>query len=215
MSGVSRSAKGPTIGLALSALIALIGCGQTGGGGEVSSNPALTPNGTPILALSTSPGSVVISSTTAGLTVLHAELLNPANHLPVGGVPVSFSASDGSLASPTVITDVNGSANDTLFVPAAATGASIDVSANAHGASRKLTIPVASLAAIELSALPDAIQCLNDSPGLSVIQVLALDASNNPLANVSVAFTVSGGATLTSAAATTDANGRATVTATA
>ncbi|HTY55590.1 MAG TPA: Ig-like domain-containing protein [Candidatus Binataceae bacterium] len=213
MSHVSRLKWRVLIGLALGALLALSGCGGGGGGSASASTPS-NPDETPILALSASPTSVVISASTPGSTVLHAELLNPGDRLPVGGISVSFSASGGSLAAATVTSDVNGSANNTLFVPAAATGSSIQVTAQAHGASRSLTISVVSLASIELAALPSSLQCTNGSPGLSVIQATALDASNNPLQNVTIDFSESGAATLNSSTAVTAVNGQATVTAT-
>jgi hypothetical protein len=119
MSRASRLKWRALISLALGALLALSGCGGGGGGNAAASTP-LNPEGVPILALSASPTSVVISASTPGSTVLHAELLDPGDHLPVGGIPVSFSASGGSLATATVISDVNGSADNTLFVPAAA-----------------------------------------------------------------------------------------------
>ncbi len=214
MRRASQSTRGLAIGLALAGLLALCGCGQ-GGAGGIPTNAELSPKAVPILAISASPSTVVVSSTTPASTAIHAEVLNASNHLPVIGLPVSFSTSKGSLTSTTEITDTNGSANNTLFVAAAATGSSAQVTVNAHGATQKLTIPVVSLAIIELSAMPDTLQCSNGNAGLSVVQALARDASNNPLANVQITFSPSGGATLASTVATTNSSGQATITATA
>jgi len=215
MSRVSQSIRGWPVGLALAGLMMLCGCGQGGIGGGTPADGSLSDAAVPVMALNASPSTLVVSSTTSASTTLHAELLNPANNLPVGGVPVAFTASGGNLASTTVTTDTNGSANDTLVVAASASCSSLDVSASADGASQKLTIAVVSLATLQLSAMPNTLQCSNGNPGLSVVQALALDASNNPLANVQIAFSAVGGATLTSQAATTNASGQATVTATA
>ncbi|MGD0074909.1 MAG: Ig-like domain-containing protein, partial [Candidatus Binataceae bacterium] len=215
MSRASRPTRRLLIGLASVVSLALYGCGQGGSGGGSPANSQLSPNAVPILAAAANPSTVVISSTAAASTTVHAEVLNPANDLPLIGVPVSFSTSEGSLASSTESTDANGSANNTLFIAAGASGSSADVTVSAQGATRKLTIPIVSLANIELSATPNTLQCSNGNPGLSVIQALALDASNNPLGNVPITFTPSGGATLASTVATTNSSGQANITATA
>lgn len=207
-----QSISGSLPALALAAMMALNGCGQ-GGVGNASSSPSANSAAAPIFDLNASPTDIVISATTSGSATLHAELLNPGSHLPMSGIPVSFTASGGSLANADVTTDVNGSANTSLLISAASNSSSIDVTATAHGTTRKITVAVLSLANVELTAQPTTLQCSNGGAGLSVIQAMALDASNNPLANVQISFAASGGATLNSSIATTDALGQATVTA--
>jgi hypothetical protein len=209
-----QSICGSLPALALAALMTLNGCGQ-GGVGNASSSPSASSAAAPVFALNASPSDIVISSTTSGSATLHAELLNPASHLPMTGIPVSFTTSGGSLANAEVTTDVNGSANTGLLISAASNSSSIEVTATARGSTRTITVAVLSLANLELSAQPATLQCSNGSAGLSVIQALALDASNSPLANVQVSFAASGGATLNSLIAVTNAEGQATVTASA
>ncbi len=217
MSRALRSVRALLAGIGLVGTLLLVhGCGQGGiGGSTTGGGPgSKPPPPVPILALSANPKNVVVSRAAGGSTTLTAQVVDAKTHVPLGGIPVSFFASAGNLASATAVSDSNGAATNSLAVAAGSSAASIDVSAHAHGASQSVSISVADLAVISLSASPSFLQCSNGSSGLSVVQALALDTANNPVVGARIAFSASGGGSV-SPLATTDSNGQATVTVTA
>ena len=216
MNRVLHSSRALLAGIGLVGTLLLVhGCGQGGiGGSTTGGGPGPKPPPVPILALSANPNVVVVSTTASGSSSLTAQVLDAKTHVPLGGIPVSFFASAGKLASAAVVSDSNGTATDSLAVAAGSSAASIDVSAHAHGAGESLSILVADLAVISLSSSPSFLQCSNGSSGLSLVQALALDTANNPVVGARIAFSASGGGTV-SPLATTDVNGQATATVTA
>ncbi len=216
MNRVLRSIRALLVGIGLVGTLMVHGCGQGGIGGPTAEGGpgSEPPPPVPILALSANPNTVVVSTIASGSSSLTAQVVDATSHTPLSGILVSFFASAGNLASATAVSDSNGTATDSLAVAAGSSAGLIDVSAHANGAGQSLSISVANLATISLSASPSFMQCSNGSSGLSLVQALALDSANNPVVGARVAFSASGGGTV-SPLATTDSNGQATVTVTA
>ena len=192
--------------------LALIGCGKAGLGGSAPASggpplPAVTP---PILALNATPTDIVVSSSAPGTSSLSAEVVDPTTHLPAPGILVSFQAATGTLSTPVAVSDANGNAGAQLTVAAGTPPSKDSVTARAQGSAQSLSLPIADLATVTLSASPSFANCAGENPGLSVITALALDSANTPLAGVTIAFSADGG-TL-NPLAVTDTNGLASTT---
>ena len=144
----ARAIFGLLIVAAVVELPLLHGCGQggTGGGsGGAGSGSSLPPAPVPLLALSANPETVVVSASAGGTSDLTVQLADRNTHLPLAGIPVSFFASGGKLASATAASDHNGVATDSLNVAAGAPDSSLTVSAHAHGGGQSLSLTVANL----------------------------------------------------------------------
>ena len=179
---------------------------------------AATPNS--IAVVSGTPQSAAINTAFAPLVVLVKNTLNN----PMAGATVTFavpgSGASATLSSSTATTDATGkasitaTANTTAGGPytVAATVAGVAAAANfaltnTPGAPAKITVIGGSPQSVKIS-----------TPFANALQVQVLDAGSNPVPGATVTFAAPGSGastTLSSTTATTDVNGKASVTATA
>ncbi len=207
MNRISRSISVLLVGAALAELLLVHACGKLGEPASGAGGSKLPAAVVPEVGLAASPTTVVVSAVAPGATALTAQLVDPTTQLPARGVPVTFSATTGQLSANTAVSDPNGVASVVLNVPAGTPGSTGDVTARAHGASSSVSLPIADLAAITLSASPSFASCSAAGPGLSVINALALDSSNRAIPGVTISFNSDGGSV--SPLSTTDSDGTA------
>ena len=174
-----------------------------------------------ITVIGGSPQSAKISTPFAN--ALQVQVLDAGNN-PVPGATVTFAApgsgASTTLSSTTATTDANGKASVTATANATA-GGPYTVTATVAGVSG-----AANFALTNTSGIAAAITVIGGSPQsakistpfANALQVQVLDAGSNPVPGATVTFAAPGSGastTLSSTTATTDANGKASVTATA
>ncbi|MBG0639189.1 Ig-like domain-containing protein [Enterobacter asburiae] len=141
-----------------------------------------------------------------------------ANGLPLAGVVVSFSATNGAnVASAKATTDQSGVATTTLTSTKAGISAvTASVSNATGGSSQSLDAhfvaddSTATISAGNLTVTTDDAKA--DGSATNAVKAIVTDANGNVLAGQSVSFSASNGATVITASATTDADGVATTT---
>jgi adhesin/invasin len=162
-----------------------------------------------VMSLVAAPGVIPADGTSS--SVLTATI-GDANGNPVGaGVPVSWATTDGTLSTPTGVTDAASKATVTLKSSTKMGTATVTVKAAAGEA----TAPVAFAAnnatakVAALVALPTSIPANNITT--SSLEATIEDANGNPVAGAPVAWHTSLG-TLSNSTTTTDTNGKSVVT---
>ncbi len=204
-------------GIGTSGAITGSSSGGSSSGGSSSGGKTIVPAS--LTALSSATTIPVDGSQAATITVLAR---NSSNEL-ISGVDVSFSASTGGglAVSGTGITNSSGAVTATLTAVDATVGTPITVTATAGGLTATVKVQVvtsstaATTAVASLGLSTSSATILTDGTTTATITALALDAGNNVLAGVPVAFTttsnVAGTAgALAASGATTGADGTVT-----
>ena len=130
---------------------------------------------------------------------------------PVAGVTVNWGTvgNSGTLSASSSVTDASGKASISLTVPSTATTAQV-VASIQGGASVTFTVPVSSHPTRIVSLIGTTDEASVGFVGALPVQVL--DEFNNPVAGVTVTWTIlSGGGTLSATTAITDGSGKAEV----
>jgi hypothetical protein len=145
--------------------------------------------------------SVVLTTNTAELAAepssaatLSAIVRDSSNNV-LAGVPVTFSASSGSLAILDGTTDANGVARAVLGLAGDITPRTITVTASAGGLSDNIGIDVVARPAFvaTLYLLSDVGQLLSDGSGVAGLTAIVVDSQNNVIAGIPVAFSSNAG----------------------
>lgn len=134
-----------------------------------------------------------------------------AGNAGIANQAVTFSASSGTLQSPSVLTDASGVATATLIAGSDKTNRNIVVTVSSGTKSGQITVPVtgtgitiAGEASLQISTAA--------KPVTSIYTLRALDSSSNPVFGAALTLTSALGNTLSASNVITDATGTATVT---
>ncbi len=173
------------------------------------------PLSVPVEAAGNLVGSVLLTAAGASIVAdgfsslaLSVQVNDPSG-TPIAGTPVTLTATDGTLTSEIVQTDVAGSAGFSLI--SSTTAGAVRVTASAGGVTNSVTVDFT-------AGVPAAFDSFNLSPntvsvlGSSLLQAKVVDANGNPVPGEAVTFVVTqngSGASTTSVAAATDASGQA------
>jgi Invasin, domain 3/Bacterial Ig-like domain (group 1)/Bacterial Ig-like domain (group 2) len=168
---------------------------------------------------STSQVGVSTSTVTAGGTVTLTLRARDqyGNAITVGGRTVVFTASGGSSAGQISATSDDGDGSYSATFSATTAGTATTIGASIDGAPVTSTLPTVTVVAgtpARIAVVAGNGQQANAGSAVSVAPVVAVyDALDNPLAGVTVTFTVTaGGGSVTGTTPTTDGTGRASVT---
>jgi antitoxin component YwqK of YwqJK toxin-antitoxin module/plastocyanin len=123
------------------------------------------------------------------------------------GTEVRFTTTSGSLSA-TTATTTNGEASITLTSPTTIGSADITATVGEVSGTAKVDFIAGSITSLTVTANPATLSA--DGTSTSTIQIKAVDANGNPVADSNIGITAERG-TLSAASATTDANGVATV----
>ena len=136
-----------------------------------------------------------------------------ANNLPVEGVTILLSTTQGTLSETLGTTDPDGQFFVSIIIPPGTPAGSVTVTGTAQGASGNVTIPIidpsSPLTTLILTATPPVVDRVTG--GTSVITATALDGNNLPIVGIDVLFTSTDGA-VDFLTATTGGDGQASVT---
>ncbi|MEY4761900.1 MAG: hypothetical protein RLZZ200_1756, partial [Pseudomonadota bacterium] len=156
--------------------------------------------------------SVIVASSMSALptdgsatATITATVRNSSN-VGVSGVPVSFSATSGSLAVVTAVSDSSGNVTATLSIGTDHTARNITVSATAGGVTGSTVVSVGGLYVV--TATTSAPSIPSDGSVPAEIRAYVRNASNQLVQGVTVTFTASSGG-LTVTQAVTDSTGTA------
>jgi len=160
------------------------------------------------------PGTVTVTSGTNKLvadgsatTLITATVKDPDGINIADGTEVKFTTTSGSLSA-TTATTTNGEATVTLTSPTAIGSADITATVCEVSGTAKVDFIAGPITSLTVTANPATLPADGCSTG--TIQIKAVDANGNPVADSNIGITAEHG-TLSAASATTDANGLATV----
>ncbi len=192
---------------AVAALVAAAGCDRV---------PLLAPSGSSITL--TASANVLPAN---GTTTLIAQVIEASGTPPQTGTHVTFTTTLGTIRPDNASTDVNGQVHVTFDAGAASGTATITaISGGAGGGTTgsgtsttagtsnqiKIAIGTAAVGAVSVTASPATVPAVG---GDSTVAAHVLDTNGSPIGGIAVFFSTTAG-TLSTALATSDANGQAT-----
>ena len=184
----------------------LAGCGG-GGGAPFQTPPPTTSSGVATTTVSASSSTIASDGST---TSVITGILRDKNQNFVSGAAVTFTASAGGLASPSVKSDSTGTVTATLSASGAAAGTAIKVTVTSGTVSGSATVTV-SATTRTLTVTTSAPQIPSDGSKSATITALVRDGNNNIVGGVPVSFATDSGS-LAISNTVTDANGLAAAT---
>jgi adhesin/invasin len=152
----------------------------------------------------------VVGAALAAAVIVH---VTDQNNNPIANATVTWTVQNGNgtVSSPTSVTDATGTATVIWTLDTQAGSKSL-VASLAGGASVTINATGTAGPATQATAMSGDNQSVTAGTTTAAIIMLVTDQYNNPVAGVAVAWTSTGGGTLSGVTSTTDVNGQAQVT---